>query len=587
MNIRILCCFILICSIEYSAFAADISQERRYPQIKKSAIQSSSIIYSNFENDYDTSSLQQAIKEIENKITQNPNDYMLYISLADLYLKSKQYDKAYKELSFINSLSIQNKLNQDVKYYAGEVLNNYKNKLRYEKNKPDLYVNLSMLALIINDNQSAEDYITAAANSQTNSELLKKAVIVVFNTTRNIQKAITVCDKIIIKSPDSVDIRKLKALYYTQEKNPDAAITEYSKILDIKPDDNEAKYNLYRLLASKNMSEKEIIKRIYKTENPDLESAYYEIADMLLKNDETQDAKTYANMLVNKFPDSANGYILLSEIYRKEGKLKDSYEALNKVRDKANSNEIIAKYNVTLAKLSDEPLKEANSLIATGLYQQALDVLENANQEALYIILTQARANYLLNNKQKTFELLNKSMSLYPQNSDVYCAFGYIYLKEKDIESARKYVNKSLQLNPENQTAMDLLDMVNKAESDTFMNNIISTYESQNYSETMRLINQAMEINKKDAALYYYKALTYIAQNNYAASTAALYKCIELDKNNTMAYFYLGIAFDNLSEPKNALMYYQKFIELLPSDELGESEKLEYAKSRIKKLKET
>ncbi|MCD7740243.1 MAG: tetratricopeptide repeat protein, partial [Candidatus Gastranaerophilales bacterium] len=176
---------------------------------------------------------------------------------------------------------------------------------------------------------------------------------------------------------------------------------------------------------------------------------------------------------------------------------------------------------------------------------------------------------------------------VYPENSEGYCAFGYIYLKEKDIESARKYVNKSLKLNPNNQTAMDLLDMVNQAESDKFLNDIISAYESQNYSETMRLINEAMDVNKKDPSLYYYKALTYIAQNNYAASTAALYKCIELDKNNAPAYFYLGIAFDNLSEPKNALMYYQKFIELLPADDFGESERLEYAKSRINKLKQT
>ena len=40
-------------------------------------------------------------------------------------------------------------------------------------------------------------------------------------------------------------------------------------------------------------------------------------------------------------------------------------------------------------------------------------------------------------------DYLNKAMSLYPNNSDVYCAFGYIYLQEKDTETARKYVNNS------------------------------------------------------------------------------------------------------------------------------------------------
>ena len=101
----------------------------------------------------------------------------------------------------------------------------------------------------------------------------------------------------------------------------------------------------------------------------------------------------------------------------------------------------------------------------------------------------------------------------------------------------------------------------------------------------MRLINEALEINPKDPVLYYHKALTYIAQNNYAASTAILYKCIQLDKNNIPAYFYLGLAFDNLSEPENALMYYKKFIDLIPADYYGESEKIDYAKARIEKLK--
>lgn len=72
--------------------------------------------------------------------------------------------------------------------------------------------------------------------------------------------------------------------------------------------------------------------------------------------------------------------------------------------------------------------------------------------------------------------------------------------------------------------------------------------------------------------------------NNYASATAPLYKAIDLDKTNIIAYFYLGLAFDNLSEPENALIYYKKFIELLPQDELGESEKLNYAKSRVEKL---
>ena len=573
----------VIFSVGCSAFADAIVQ-RKYPS-KTTAIQSSSIVYSNSDSRYDSDSFQPAIKEIQKKINTTPNDYVLYASLVDLYMKTKEYDKAYGELVFLANLARQNKLNNATKTYISGVYENTKRNSKYYRLKSPIYLNIAMMALILDDKESAETYISAAADYPVDINMLKSALTMTFGLTENSEKAINICDKIIAKNPSDIEMRKIKASYSLQNKNDEAAINEYSEILNINPSDEESKYYLYRLLSAKNASEKDIIKQIYKTDKPNYEIVYSELANILLKNGEINSSKLYAMSLVEKYPNNANGYIILSEIYQREGNLKESYEVLIKARDKADTNETIAKYNVLLAKLSDEPVKEANSLIATGLYQQALDVLDVANQENLYVILTQARANYLLKEKQKTLEFLNKAMTLYPENSDVYCAFGYIYLKEKDIDSARKYVNNALKLNPHNKTAIDLKDMVNKEESSRFMNQIISSFEAQNYPETMRLINEALKINAKDTVLYYYKALTYIAQNNYAASTALLYKCIELDKNNVPAYFYLGIAFDNLSEPENALIYYQKFIDLLPDDDYGESEKLEYAKTRIQKLK--
>ena len=566
----------------------DIPAIRKYPTVQmKPAIQASSIVRTNVKSTNENSEYQPAIEELKNKIKQNPNNNEYYASLADVYIKSGQYEKAYDELIYLTNLSRQNKLDTNVLSAVNSMYQTYRQNVRYDRNRIPLCINLALMSLILNENARAEEYISMSADSVSEQKMLKSAIPIVFDITRNPQKAIYVCDKYISKNPQDVEMHKLKASYLVQTGNKDGAIEEYSKILSAKPTDNDAKYYLYKALSAKNTSEKEIIRQLYKTDKPNYEKVYYELADMLLRNDEVPSAQKYAEMLVNKFPDNADGYILLSEIYKKQGKLKESLDALEKVRDKADNNEAIAKYNVMLAKMSDRPVEEANSLMAAGLYQQALEVLAEANQDALYVILTEARANYLLNKKGNTFDLLNKAMSLYPENSDVYCAFGYIYLQEKDIETARNYVNRSLKINPENRTTLDLQDMVNKAETDKMMSNIVSTYESQNYAEAMRLIDEAIAINKKDSNLYLYKALTYIAQNNYAASTASLYKSIELDKNNKLAYFYLATAFENLSEPENALQNYQKFVELLRADDFGESEKREYAFARIDKLQKS
>ena len=580
-NICIICLLLLASDF---VFAEEIAI-RKYPSQNRTAIQSSNIVRTNAGEVYRDTSFEPAIKELQRRIAQNSGDYSLYVSLIDLYLKAGQNDKAYDELIFLSNLARQNKLDSNVLNELGILYKKYQASAKYDRNRFPIYLDLSIMALIQNDMVKASEYISYAADYASNNEMLENAISIIFDRTNDPAKAISTCDKILYKNPKNIGIRKLKASYLVQTNQKQAAIEEYSQVLAIKPDDINSKYYLYKLLAEKNIPEKEILRQIYRTERIDYQQAYYEIADMLLKNNEVSQAEKYADYLVNKYPDYPNGYILLSEIYKKEGKIQESYDALAKVRDKADSNESVAKYNVMLAKLSDQPVKEALSLMSNGLYQQALEVLESADQSNLYVLLNEARANYLLNRKGNTFDILNKAMSLYPENSDVYCAFGYIYLQEKDIETARKYTNKSLKINPQNGTAMDLLDMVNQAETDKMTNNIVSNYESQNYDEAMRLINEAMEINKKDPNLYLYKALTYIAQNNYAASTAALYKCIELDKNNKLAYFYLGTAFDNLSEPDNALQNYQKYISLLGSEDFGESERKEYALARINKLK--
>jgi tetratricopeptide (TPR) repeat protein len=582
MKVKI-CCLILICSLSNVAFANAII-EKTYSQ-NSSIVRPTSIVYSNVDSENNEETYNNAIKEIQKKLKQNPNDYFLNAALSDLYIKTNKYDKAYSELIFLNNLAKQNKLNLSTKNLINTIYENYRKTVKYDKNKSLLYVNLSVMALILGYNEQAENCLVLAAYSTNNLEMVKKTLNVVLSSVSNTEAILITLDKIISKHPNDIEIRELFADYLVQNKDIDYAIEQYIQILELKPNDITTKYKLYKLLVSKRLSQKEIIKTLYNTDKPDMEIVYSELCEMLLQNNELSEAKTYAKLLTEKYPNNANGFITLSEIYRREGKIKDSYEILNQARDKADNNEQIAKYNVILAKLSDEPLREANSLIMTGLYAQALEVLESANPEDLYVILAQARANYYLSKKKIALDLLNKAMTIYPNNSDVYCAFGYIYLQEKNIDNSRKYVNQSLKINPNNRTALDLLDLVNKAETDKKINQIVSNYESENYTETMRLIEEALKINQKDSRLYYYKALTYIAQNNYAASTALLYKTLELDRGNILAYFYLGIAFDNLSEPENALMYYKKFISLLPEDDYGESEQLNYAKTRIEKLK--
>lgn len=573
---------VVILSFFNVAFADSVIEKRTIP--RRSAIQSTNMVFTSSSERPVYNVYNSAIKEIQNKISQNPNDYSYYVALIELYIKSNQNKQAYEELVFLNNLAMKNKLStKDIKS-VDELRTTLSKSVRYERNLFWLYINLAMTNLIMQDSESAIQCIVSASRNISDAKVLVDALGKVFDFTGDYNSAIQTIDKILLANPSNIELRKHKANYLVQIGKTEDAVKEMVQVLLIQPNDNDTKYSMLKLLTSQSASEKDILKKLYPNKVVDYQNAYFDIAELFMQNNDLNNAKEYAAKLVKKYPENANGYILLSEIYKKEGNLKDSMEALSYVRDKADNNEQISKYNVLLAKLSDQPTKEADSLMNNGLYAQALNVLESSDQNNLYVILGMARANYFLENKQTSFELLNKAMSLYPNNPDVFYYFAYILFNEGDIESSRNYLSQAFKVNPNHQFSLHLLDALNKFDSDKYVTQIISAFEAQNYEESMRLINEALSINKKDSGLYYYQGLTYIAMNNYAAATAPLYKAIDLDKKNTLAYFYLGLSFDNLSEPDNALAYYRKFIELLPSDDYGESEKLNYAKSRIEKL---
>lgn len=553
-----------------------------------SAIYESRIINTNSKLSNISSSLNKereyslAINELKNKINKNPNDYILTTFLVDLYLKSGKYNEAYKELVYLANLSKQGKLNDTTIANLSNVKKSFINNAKNIHNKSFVYLDMALINLILKDTTQAEKMIIGASKNITNEEAFNQTLDLIFGSYSNIEKAIASFDIMLMNNPNNVPIKKMKALYLKQLNRTDEATKEYFSALKLKPNDEEIIYNLYKIYANKNTAENDIVKKIFGKDN--YENAYLSLAKIFLNNNDIQGAETFSKKLINDFPENVDGLIILSEIYRRSGKLKESYEVLQNVRDKADTTERISKYNVLLAKLSDEPVQEANSLMNNGLYEQALSVLNEANSDNLYVILSKARANYFLNNKTEALELLNRAMSFYPNNADVFYYFAFYFYQEKDMQNARKYINKTLQISPNHNFGLKMLDLINKADADKLVVDINSALEMENFAEAMRLITDAIAINPKDDKLYYYKGIIYTSMNDYHLATAPFYKALEINPNNVMAYYYLAVCFDNLSEEENALSYYKKFLDRMPADAYGESEKIKYAQVRISKL---
>lgn len=569
-----------------SAVIADTRMERRFPQ-KRSAIQSSTYNFNDIKHSsYNINLYGEAIKELKAQINQNPANYALTANLVDLYLKTGEYEKSFEELAFLNELKKQDRLNENTKNILNNIYKSKKTTLQYTNNKALLYSNLAMLALVTDNSVDSKKYIIQATNSGSNEEILTKALKQVHSNNQDINETINECNKIINKNPNAISARKLKAELFEQNNDILSAIKEYTMIIALEPKDNNSKYKLYKLLETQTNNLKEIANIMYTRRPIKIETAYYDLANILLQNNELNAAKFYAEYLAKSTDNKAQGYSLLSEIYRKQGNLQDSYKALDEVKNNLNNNEDVKNYNIQKAKLSNNPIAEAENMIKEELYQQAIDILTTADQNNLDVLLLSSFANYQLGNKKEAFLQNNKAMTLYPNEIKVYSQSAYIYILEKDFETAKKHLDEALKIAPNNTDIQQAYQYLYKEEANSYIDKIQKAYEMQNYKEAERLADEALKISNEVSEINFFKGHLLTIQNKYAESTAYFYKCLELDENYHSAYFYLGMVFDNLSEQENALINYKKYIEVVPNDSYEEQEKINYAKTRIEKLEQ-
>ena len=573
----------LLIAINTNAYADSIVK-KRFPK-RSSAIQSTNVNLENTNIRKSYNAYQPAITEIKNKLSANSSNYLLNINLADLYLKAGEYKNAFSELIYLQKLNKQNKLDTAELNALATLYNNQKNNIRTTRYKSSLYSNLSVLALLNNDNIMAETYINEALNTGSTSNIIVDAISLVYSDNTNPQKGIDACDKIINKNPNSTIARKTKAKLLLDTNNVDKAINEYITLVGLESENKENKYNLYKLLESKNLEKDDIIAKLYSAYPIKKDAAYYDIATILLENNEIEDAKYFANALAKNRANTVQGNMLLAEIYRKQGNLKESYQALNEVKNNVNNKKEIENYNVQLAKLSNNPIDEAKKLNKQGLHDQALKLLEEQDENNLSVIIETASAYFHSGDKQSALAELNRALSLYPDQAEVYSCFAYIYATEKDYETAKKYLDAAKKINPNSPQVKSDYNALLKLEAEGYIKEIESFLDLENYGEAARLVDKALKISPDVAALHFYKGYTKIAENDYAGSTAHLYKCIEIDPQYYLAYFYLAVALETLGEKENALANYQKFIDLIPEDNFEHKNRIEHSKEKLIELK--
>ena len=589
MKLKI-CLLLLILSVGYESLANAII-DRSLPN-RNSAINKSSIVHSSiFEDKIQEQDYESIINDLNNQINENPEEYSLYVSLIEAYIKNKNYNEAYDKLLFLKYMKDQDKLSDENNEEIKKLYFNISKYSKYLRQKSSIYVELALLA-ILNDNYiAAENYIKNSVKNVTNQYIVINGINIVFENTQNYIDAVSTYNLFLsLNKANTNEVKKHKIYFLLKSNNLNAALSEYSDLLQNNDDlYSYQKYELLKAMIESNINDKKIYETFYKNKDGSLLNFYFEAYNLLEENKNNDLAKHYADKIVKEFPDSTSAEFIKAINLINQGKNIEAYNILNSLRNRISAEDEINLFNRLLVLISGDNFSEVLGLIDQGYYKQAIEILNSKNIiESELTSALKAKCYIELNQMKKALECLNKGLTYNPNYYLLNLNFAEYYQRNDNCELARKYAEKAYNLSIndiQRDVSQSVINSINEIEAGKYTNKINSALDSQNYEEAMRLIDAALSIDPNSSELYFYKGLCNIAQSNYAESTAALYKSIELDENNVLAHFYLGVAFDNLSEEQNALNYYERFLQLLAVDEYQETEKAEYARARIQKIK--
>ena len=185
------------------------------------------------------------------------------------------------------------------------------------------------------------------------------------------------------------------------------------------------KSELFKILYNENASDETIIANLMpKSKNMTTEQAY---SSLIKKMAKIHAYDTVEKMIqrAEQYSADANLYLTAAEAYAQNGDVQRAKEYLEKSKRLLDSDKDISRFNIISAGFSGEQLKGAKDLALSGRYDDAIQLYQNSsNPESLDSLLGMAASYAGMGNDTKAMSYLNKAMSMYPDNADVYYSFA-------------------------------------------------------------------------------------------------------------------------------------------------------------------
>lgn len=510
-------------------------------------------------------------------IAVDPSDISLRLSYAKLMDKLGSEEAAVEEYNYILTKSIDNK----------DVLNSleriYKKKLENSPSDADLNANLGAIL------QKEEKYDEALAYYKKAEQLSPSNI----NTRINIgtlyqqkgdfKTAIIAYDSVLILEPDNVNANMYKAQCKTALGDEKGAQELYKKVCLLDPSNTEAQSAMFDS-AKKSLPVNEFIEYVNKNSNgADTTAMLYDYALDLHKQNKYDDAIILYNYLLTK---DTNGeiYLNLAIAQTQQEKYNEALAVLNKAQSKFPENKMIAStiegINGTLL---DKQLDKAAEAYKQKDFQSAITEYLKITPPTYDTMLAVASSYQNLEDNKNALIYYKKALDLKPTDSEVAYYIAVLYADMEDLDSAEAYAQKALLLNKSNKDAETLLADIQKQNRANLLDNAIALYDSQNYEQSLPLLNEVLEAEPNNAYALYYRAMIYDANKKYYDAIKDYKQAISINPDDLQIINYmLAVDYDNLEKYKEAIDFYTKYATAnVPDDEYKT-----YATDRAKELKE-
>ena len=164
----------------------------------------------------------------------------------------------------------------------------------------------------------------------------------------------------------------------------------------------------------------------------------------------------------------------------------------------------------------------------------------------LFIALSEAE--HSRNNEPKSREYLRKAIALDPTNIDFRRQLAASYFDERDYTNAIPELEAVVKAAPQD---TDFLYMLGKS------------YEAlKQYPKALPVLQQVIRIKPDAAEAYATLGAIFYAQEDWPRATQALARVTQLKPREAIGYFVLATCLDKLGNEKEALVQYNKFLEL-------------------------